>query len=85
MILLQISLLIYAVSTIFYAIAVFWKNRFFVLYSWWVFLAGGVFHLAFTISRSVDTGRWPFLGTFESISFFVLLLLFLFGFFNTMY
>ncbi|MFH1539485.1 MAG: c-type cytochrome biogenesis protein CcsB [bacterium] len=73
MILLQISLLVYAAATVLYAIAVFWKSRFLALYSWWVLLAGGVLHLGFTVFRAVSAGRWPFLGAFESISFFVLL------------
>lgn len=71
---LEITLLFYAAAVVFYMLATFWKTRFFQRSSWWVFFAGGAFHLVFTVTRTVESGRWPFLGMFESLSFMALML-----------
>ena len=73
-IILEITLLFYAAAVAFYMLATFWKTRFFQRSSWWVFFAGGAFHLVFTITRMVESRRWPFLGMFESFSFMALML-----------
>ncbi|MEW6203425.1 MAG: c-type cytochrome biogenesis protein CcsB [bacterium] len=70
---LEISLLFYAMAMVSYSLALLWKAKFFQRYSWWVFFTGGIFHLSSTILRMAESGRWPFLGMFESMSFMSLM------------